>query len=304
MYSTSMRNNRRFLFTVFLIFYAGFVLHAQSLPSVASYSLTSEAVGENVTRTVNDLVFSFIKEVRTYRIIDMRSDVLPSDLRVLDGTDYLFYGTLTGVSDGIRLELVLKGGPFAVTRLISRVYENSNRILLESRMLVRDLFDQSVALPDPLDMPSVPGDKSVAVPTVVSAPVAGPARELVAVRSLDSLAGSWRGEEGIEKVMLLRGGRGVAILFSGISIPLELSLSAGDLVIRQKGMANPRQFMDLSDSVAKQAATIAPPLEWRFLITTDQKTLSGIKKTVIINNDGKNILTMEAVVLDTRWERD
>ncbi len=301
MYSTGMRNSKRLLFTVFLTFCSGLVLFAQVLPSVASYALTSSGVGENVTRTVNDLVFSFIKELRTYRIIDMRSDALPGDLRVPDGTDYLYYGSLTGVSDGIKLELVLKGGPFAVTRLISRVYENSNRILLESRMLVRDLFDQSVALPDPAEIPPDAADGNRIGPA--SAAVAT-ARELVAVGNLDSLAGSWRGEEGIEKVMLLRGGRGVAILTSGISIPLELYLASGDLVIRQKGMANPRQFMDLSDPVARQAATIAPPLEWRFLITSDQKTLSGIKKTVIIKNDGKNILTMEGVVLDARWDRD
>lgn len=298
-----MKNSRCALFTVFLLFFPGFLLGAQNLPSVASYSLTSADVGENVTRTVNDLVFSFIRELRTYRIVDLRSDTLPSDLRVPDGTDYIFYGTLTGVSDGIKLELTLKGGPFAITRLISRVYENSNRILLESRMLVRDLFDQSVALPDPAEVPSSGDGPGTTAGSSGQAAVPD-ASQLVSVRSLDSLAGSWRGEEGIEKVMLLRGGRGVAILTSGISISLELYLSSGDLVIRQKGLANPRQFIELSDSVAKQAAVIAPPLEWRFLITADQKTLQGIKKTVNVKNDGKNILTMEGIVLETRWVRD
>lgn len=298
MHVTGMKNRTSTLFTVILLICSGWFVSAQSLPSVASFSLSSADVGENVARTVNDLVFSFIKELRTYRILDMRSDTVPADLRVPDGSEYLFYGSLTGVSDGIKLELVLKGGPFMVTRIISRVYENPNRILLESRMLVRDLFDQSVALPDPAEIqPSVVDGAGTVKPPAVT-------NELVAVANLDSLAGSWRGEEGIEKVMLLRGGRGVAILASGISISLELFLSSGDLVIRQKGMANPRQFMDLSDAVAKQAATIAPPLEWRFLMTADQKILQGIKKTVTIKNDGKNILTMEALVLDVRWERD
>ncbi len=298
MQGTGMKNRTGTLFTVILLFCSGLFVSAQSLPSVASYSLSSVDVGENVTRTVNDLVFSFIKELRTYRILDMRADTIPVDLRVPDGSDYFFYGSLTGVSDGIKLEVVLKGGPFAVTRIISRVYENPNRILLESRMLVRDLFDQTVALPDPADSP--PPDGNVAQPLKP----ASLSMELIAVNNLDSLAGSWRGEQGIEKVMLLRGGRGVAILDSGISISLELFLSAGDLVIRQKGMANPRQFLDLNDTVAKQAATIAPPLEWRFLMTSDQKSLKGIKKTVTIKNDGKNILTMEGLVLEVSWERD
>ena len=122
---------------------------SQSLPVVAAYTLSSDNANDTLSRTVNDLVFSFIRELRTYRMVDMRSESLPADLRVPDGTDYLFYGSLKEQPDGIRLELILKGGPDSVTRMISRVYENSNRILLESRMLVRTLFDQSVPLPDP-----------------------------------------------------------------------------------------------------------------------------------------------------------
>jgi len=273
---------------------------AQRLPVVAAYSLTSNDVGEHIAKTVDDLVFSFVKELRNYSVIDMRRDLPPRDLSVPDGTDYIFYGNMTSQRDGIKLELVLKGGPFGVTRLLSRVYENSNLILLESRLLVRDIFDQSIALPDPL-----PADASGATGVSAVSPVAGDTpRELRAVSNIDSLAGSWQGEDGIDKIMLLRGGRGVAVLSSGVSISLEVILSGDDLVIRQKGAANPRQFSDLPDPVARQAANVAPPLEWRFMITPDQKVLSGTKKHVTIKNDGKNILTMENAVTLVSWTRD
>lgn len=279
-------------------FAAGF-LHAQSLPAVAAFSLSADDVGDNVYRTVNDLVFSFIRELRTYRIIDMRADALPRDLGVPDGADYLFYGSLTGAPDGIKLELVLKGGPYLVTRKISRVYDNSNRILLESRMLVRDLFDQSVSLPEP-----VPGDEAsrLSAAGTVSGNTRGDALEPVS--SPDALAGSWRGEPGVEKVLILRGGRGVAVLSSGISISLELFVSSGNLEVRQKGSPNPRQFIDLPDPVARQAAIAAPSLEWSFRTSGDRRKLVGTKKSVAIRHDGQNIISMESVSADVVWQRD
>ncbi len=270
---------------------------AQAVPSVAAYGFSSNDVGENVSRTVNDLVFSFVKELKSYRIIDLRNEVLPRDLGVPEGADYIFYGSLVSQTDGTKLELVLKGGPQRVTRLISRVYENSNIILLESRMLVRDLFDTTVALPD-AELPKARPEGTVVTDEPRGLPSLGP------VTDLDSLAGSWRGESGVEKVLILRGGRGVAVLSSGVSIPLELYLSDGTLVVRQKGPSNLRQFIDLPDPVARQAVSAAPPLEWYLMESQDQKTLGGTKKTVHIKNDGKNILTMESVSIEVVWSRD
>lgn len=296
-----MRKLRRYVCTLVIILVPQIVLVAQELPTVAAYSLSSNDVGDNISKTVNDLVFSFVKELRNYRVVDMRAEALPRDLRVPDGTDYIFYGNLVSQNDGIKLELVLKGGPYAVTRLISRVYDNSNRILLESRMLVRDLFDTSLVLPEPTQ-PSMPESAPAGETVPKSSPET--AESLEPVSNIDALAGSWHGEEGIEKVMILRGGRGVAVLSSGVSISLELLLSEGELVVRQKGANNPRQFSNLSDPVARQAVNVAPPLEWRFKLSADQQTLSGTKKTVIIKNDGKNILSMDNQILKVSWHRD
>jgi hypothetical protein len=295
-----MKGKERF-FAVILFLMIQVTLAAEDKPSVAAFSLEASDTPEIVARTVNDLVFSFVRELRDYHILDMRTEPLPANMNVPDGTDYIFYGYLVNQSDGIKLELVLRGGPFAITRKISRIYDNTNRILLESRMLVRVLFDQTVALPDPAENTASPitGStvESVAPETASDAP-------LQPVSSVDSLAGSWRGEEGVEKVMILRGGRGILVLSSGASLSLDLQISGSDLLVRQKGAATPRQFIDLPDPVARQAADIAPPLEWRFMITADQKTLSGTKKTVVIKNDGKNILTMEPQTVTVIWTRD
>jgi len=297
----SMRKCRRYVCTILLILIPRIVLFAQVLPSVAVFSLSSTDSTNTISHTVNDLVFSFIRELRTYRIVDMRSDSLPDNLGIPEGNDFIFYGNLQEQPDGIKLELILKGGHDMVTRKISRVYENSNRILLESRMLVRELFDQSVILPDPVS----------SAPSSVQAPSASdqtnpalPKTDYIPVRNIDVLAGSWHGEQGIEKILILRGGRGVAILSSGVSFSLEIRIAGDDLIIIQKGQISPLQFMDLSDQVAKQAAAIAPPLEWHFMASPDNKKLSGTKKSVSIKNDGKNIISMDPVETTVLWSRD
>lgn len=293
------KNRLLFLFlVVFLQSFAMFQINASVIPTVAVYSVVSDTQNDQLQRTITDLIFSFLKDERSWKLIDMRSEIPPGFTDRTGNTDYVFYGTLESVPEGVELELVLRGGSDFVTRTISKVYENSNRILLESRALVKDLFDLSSV------HPSVLQESASAKPLPPPSETASPLITLVPVSTLDDLAGNWYGEAGIEKIMILRGGRAVAVLTSGISISLDLFLSGGDLIIRQKGAVTSRQFTDLPELVAKQAAVISPPLEWRFRKAADSRVLSGTKKTVHIQHDGKNILKMESEVLEVQWYKE
>ncbi len=288
-----MTKKWRVLPSILLLLIMHSVVFSQTIPAVASYSLVPDQVPDHIAIGVNDLVFSFIRELRTYRMLDMRKEPLPHDIGVPDGSDYIFYGTISGRSDGIKLELVLKGGPQMITRIISRVYDNSSKILLESRMLVRDLFDLSISLPDPeFSLQEIVKEEPVESETYT------------VIESLDTLAGTWIGEPGIEKIMILRGGRGVVVLSSGISLSVELSIDGNSLYVKQKSALHMRQFLDLPDTVARKAVNVAPPLEWIMKLTSDQKTLSGIKKTVSIVNDGTDILSVKPDSLSVVWQRN
>jgi len=183
------------------------------------------------------------------------------------------------------------------------VYENSNKALLDSRTLVRDLFDFSIVLPSN-DQQNLLPDLTLAKDTAGDGKKSDQAVSLISVNSLDSLTGNWLAEQGIEKVMIFRGGRGVAVLSSGISISLELLIAGEFLVVRQKSPLMARQFSDLPDQIAKQAVSIIPPLEWKFKKTPDSSILIGQKKTTTILHDGKNILNLESVMLNVEWHRE
>ena len=259
-----------------------------ALPGVAIYQLQAPAIPEQTAQTVDNLVFSFIKELKTYTIFDLRSMPVPADFPDDLVIDYIFFGVLEEAPEGIKLELVLKGRQDRFTRIISKVYDNINKILLDSRLLVFNLFDFSV----PLEQ------------FAISAPQNEQRTEFGYIETVDSLAGSWKGEPGLDRVMILRGGRGMAVFSSGVSVSLDLKIDNGYLLVTQKGTLQPRQFLNLPDEIARQAVQKTNPPQWRFLVSPDKKILSGTKVDAQIQYNETTIISVNYGTATVKWLRD
>ncbi len=259
-----------------------------ALPGVAVYQLQAPTMNEQIAQTVDNLVFSFIKELKTYTIFDLRSQSVPADFPNDTAIDYIFFGALEEVPDGIKLELILKGRTEQLTRIISKVYDNINKILLDSRLLVFNLFDFSV----PLEQ------------LARSLPQTEQNTEFGYIDTVDSLAGSWKGEPGLDRVMILRGGRGMAVFSSGVSVSLDLKIDNGYLLVTQKGSLQPRQFLNLPDEIARQAVQKTNPPQWRFLVSPDKKILSGTKVDAQIQYNETAIISVNYGTAAVEWLRD
>lgn len=259
-----------------------------AIPGVAVYQLQAPAIPEQTAQTVDNLVFSFIKELKTYTIFDLRKEPVPADFPADTAIDYIFFGVLEEVPEGLKLELILKGRKDQFTRIISKVYGSINKILLDSRLLVFNLFDFSV----PLEQ------------IASTAPQNEPVAEFGYVETVDSLAGSWKGEPGLDRVMILRGGRGMAVFSSGVSVSLELKIDNGYLLVTQKGSLQPRQFLNLPDAIAQQAVQQTNPPQWRFLVSPDKKILSGTKVDAQIQYNETAIISVKYGTATVEWLRD
>mgnify|MGYP000904306471 FL=1 len=259
-----------------------------ALPGVAVYQLQAPAISEQTAQTVDNLVFSFIKELKAYAIFDLRNQSVPADFPNDPTIDYIFFGALEDVPEGIKLELILKGRKDQVTRIISKVYDNINKILLDSRLLVFNLFDFSV----PLEQ------------LARSLPQTEQNTEFGYIETVDSLAGSWKGEPGLDRVMILRGGRGMAVFSSGVSVSLDLKIDNGYLLVTQKGSLQPRQFLNLPDEIARQAVQKTNPPQWRFLVSPDKKILSGTKVDAQIQYNETAIISVKYGTATVEWLRD
>ncbi|MGI5089860.1 TP0183 family DNA metabolism protein [Treponema sp. OMZ 805] len=259
-----------------------------ALPGVAVYQLQAPTISEQTAQTVDNLVFSFIKELKTYTIFDLRKAPVPADFPNDTAIDYIFFGALEEVPEGIKLELILKGRTEQLTRIISKVYDNVNKILLDSRLLVFNLFDFSV----PLEQ------------LARSLPQTEQNTEFGYIETVDSLAGSWKGEPGLDRVMILRGGRGMAVFSSGVSVSLDLKIDNGYLLVTQKGSLQPRQFLNLPDEIARQAVQKTNPPQWRFLVSPDKKILSGTKVDAQIQYNETAIISVKYDTATVEWLRD
>ena len=259
-----------------------------ALPGVAVYQLQAPAISEQTAQTVDNLVFSFIKELKAYTIFDLRDHPVPVDFPNDSAIDYVFFGVLEEVPEGVKLKLVLKGRQDQFTRIISKVYDNINKILLDSRLLVFNLFDFSV----PLEQ------------FAISPPQNGKSTEFGYIETVDSLAGSWKGEQGLDRVMILRGGRGMAVFSSGVSVSLDLKIDNGYLLVTQKGSLQPRQFLNLPDEIARQAVQKTNPPQWRFLVSPDKKILSGTKVDAQIQYNETAIISVKYDTATVEWLRD
>lgn len=259
-----------------------------ALPGVAVYQLQAPAISEQTAQTVDNLVFSFIKELKAYAIFDLRNQSVPADFPNDPTIDYIFFGALEDVPEGIKLELILKGRKDQVTRIISKVYDNISKILLDSRLLVFNLFDFSV----PLEQ------------LARSLPQTEQNTEFGYIETVDSLAGSWKGEPGLDRVMILRGGRGMAVFSSGVSVSLDLKIDNGYLLVTQKGSLQPRQFLNLPDEIARQAVQKTNPPQWRFLVSPDKKILSGTKVDAQIQYNETAIISVKYDTATVEWLRD
>ncbi len=279
--------NKKHRYAVFLFFMlVSSVCRLFALPTVSVYQVDSLAMQDNVVHTVDNLVFSFLKELKNYTVVDVRTQPAPHGFPAEISTDFIFFCSLKPVDGSIQFELVLKGREAQYTRLISKVYDNINQILLDTRMLVMSLFDFSVALEN-----NTIAQKAVAV-------------EFDFVKSVDALAGSWRGESGLDRIMILRGGRALAVFSSGVSASLECKIEDGYLLVMQKGAMQPRQFLDLPDNIAQQAAEKTKPPSWKFLVSSDKKVLSGTKTDAQISYSEDVITDISYATSDVKWLRN
>ena len=254
-------------------------------PTVGVFKLESKNVTEQTAVTISNAIFSFVKELKKYDIVDMRSTPV-TETDAQQRFDYVFAGKITGLENGIQLELMLKNSSDKITRRISKIYQSVNLILLDSRVLVSDIFDKSVNLSAIYNLEDSDSRND---------------SDVEEVKNIDILSGSWHGEEGLERVELMRGGRGIALLSSGITILLQVRVHEGYLTVNQSGKPMPRQFINLPDEIAKKAAEMGKTPSWKFLVSADNKILVGEKIDIEIVYHGNTLVSVNEVIKKVRW---
>ena len=153
----------------------------------------------------------------------------------------------------------------------TQTYDSYYKILMESKASLRSKFESLLNKQNPKESDRTNG---VTVPDSRNSAV-----------STDSIAGTWGGEDYIDKIVILRGGRGFIIYKNGATMNISVSAAGKEVTVTQAGKSNASFFPELPREAALLAATDAPPLIWK-LTVQNASTLSGIKTTLIESKDG------------------
>ena len=116
--------------------------------------------------------------------------------------------------------------------------------------------------------------------------------------SIETLSGTWSGEEFIDKIVILRGGRGFVIYQNGASMNISLKIENGKLIATQISKSNASYFPEISREKALELAPTANPIEWTLNIKNSSE-LEGTKYTLTEND--KN--SPEFSYIPVKWKK-
>lgn len=267
-------------------------------PVVAVMPFTSAGVGADETKTIENLVESYVSELDQFRLIAQEDrDLVLSEweFAVSSGTaneegaekigsllaaDYILTGSVGAVGDNRVLTLEMVKVKTGEKRSVSAVHPSLSELALDARSVVQQVFDRELAVEDSTDH-----EKPVEL-------------------SEDLITGSWRGDKGIELVRILRGGKAIAILSSGAKMELDYSMENGTLHLVQASANTERFYHPVPYKVAVQLVALAQPMEWRLKPVAKGAVLRGTKISTAVRYEQDAILEVKKdSIRDAEWTR-
>lgn len=157
--------------------------------------------------------------------------------------------------------------------VVKKEFSSYYKILTEAKDAIEETFEKFTQADDNTEQ-------------IVQTPIQESESKVVGSEATtESIAGTWEGENFIDKIVILRGGRGFVIYKNGATMNIQISVQNNSetesiITIKQAGKSNASFFPELQRKIALENAPTAEPLEWQ-LTLTDSNTLQGSKKTLI-----------------------
>ncbi|MBO5608370.1 MAG: hypothetical protein J5930_10840 [Treponema sp.] len=247
--------------------------------SVAFYATVSESDDSNMIAMTTDLFFSQLQGLEGYSVVDRR-DITFTPETTYDN-DIAFYAEIQEKDGGwaCTLNAFTKGD--AKDSSLTKIYASYYKILLDAKASLESLLASLE------DKPQENGSTEALNEAPVSA-------------TLDTLAGTWTGEQLIDKIIILRGGKGFVIFKNGASMNITVTLKGSSVLITQKGRSNASFFPELSRELALKNAANAEPISWNMTMT-GQQSMKGTKTTLVEDEESETGIAKGT--FEVEWKR-
>lgn len=267
------------------------------LPVVRVDGLSGQALENSELRALERLISSYLSEQGSFRLVDEQSRgaaLEEAELALALGAqpgaaplaaDFILSGSVERVGELLVLSLSMTRVRDGARIVVSETGAGANEIAMASRALTQRLLgaEQQGAAP--------------------AAPVAEAATPIRSRPSLAMVAGSWRGDKGLETVRLYPNGTGLAVLAGGGTLRLRVRIE-GDLVeVVQDQPNDPAMYRSAQwgFETARFIASRARPMRWAFSLSADGSALFGVKESVAY--DGVSAEVDNEFRREARWDR-
>ena len=259
--------------------------------SIDYFGIVASGIDDNMSKMTSDLYYTQLCEINSYTVNDKRVGLKmsesPQTSEFEDGK-ISFYAVISKKENSSKWisTITIYDSSKKVTLSEAKEYDSFYKILMEPKAALQETITTLLS-----------GNGTVTAGTGSS----GGEKSNTKLQSTEFLSGTWGGEDTIDKIVIMRGGRGFVIFKNGSSMNITVEIksegSAQNIIITQNGKANASFFPELPREIALKEAVNAEPIKW-VLRVDDDNTLSGTKSTLILNDGVASSGTMKVI-----WKR-
>ncbi len=288
-------------------FGGGWAQDAMRVLRVAGFG--GDGIEQGEASALRNLVTSYVIELKMFRVIDDSGQELAlkeeetavqlgvaKDMTPL-AADYILSADASRAGSLIVFTMDVTKVSSGEKKSVADTFGSVNDLILASRRLTKKLFEKDQ---DGSASAEAPG--TAAPSENAAAPARPPANP---APSLGLVAGTWKGDKNVDRVSILPDGRGFAVLASGTSMALKVSVQGGAVLVNQNQPNSPdfyRPGLDMKS--ARIVAATARPWRWVFALSVDGNSLSGVKESVFVNVNEKGAVSLDnSYVRDAVWTR-
>ena len=260
-----------FALFVFSLFFS-FAVFAQN--RVGFFSAVSSSDDESTINLTEDLYFSKASLLSEVNIIDHRNKNFSySELSLYNDLNYAFFPEIQEDGDGWLCTFHAINLKTKKEYNSQKHYDSYYKILMDAKNELESFFI-SMKSSDSLQKNSQGGNV-----------------QLASTINLDMLSGTWKGEPYIDKIVILRGGRGFVIFKNGASMNISVVVANGKLTATQLGSSNVSYYPDVEQSLVLALNEKTQPIVWNFEIKS-ASILEGTKNTLQENGQSAVFTTI------------
>ena len=241
------------------------------------------------TATINltqDLYFQKLSLLPNVVVSDLREiNFSSANLNEYPDLDFVFYPEIQENGTGWKCIFHAKKISSNQNYTSEKTYDSYYMILMDAKNEITKFIDKL----------NSPTNESFLVENSTTGSISSSIESFV---SIESISGTWTGEEFIDKIVILRGGRGFVIYQNGASMNISIKIEDGKLIATQISKSNASYFPEISREKALELAPTAEPIEWKLNIKNSSE-LEGTKYT--LTEKDKN--SPEFSYIPVKWKK-